>query len=134
MLFPRPKFLKRQPYIDSKRMALQGHSMGGYEVNYLITKTKWFTAAVSAAGVVDFVSSSGVPMSSGLDWHSMFEIGQLRMGTSIWQNIPAYIRSSPIFGADKVGTPLLMMHNKKDPAVNWSTNSLQFFTGLRQAR
>jgi dipeptidyl aminopeptidase/acylaminoacyl peptidase len=33
--------------IDTKHIGLIGHSFGGYETNYIITKTKIFAAAVS---------------------------------------------------------------------------------------
>lgn len=126
------RMLSQKPYVDAKKMGIQGHSWGGYEVNYIVTRTGLFAAAASAAGPADFVSSSGIPMVGGMDWHGMVEYGQNRMGATIWENTPAYIRNSPVFHADKVTTPLLIMHNKKDPIVDWSTNGLQFFTHLRR--
>lgn len=126
------KMMAQQPYVDAKRMGIQGHSWGGYEVNALVTQTGLFAAAASAAGKADLVSSSGIPKVGGMDWHDMIEVGQCRMGVSIWENTAAYLRNSPVYGADKVTTPLLIMHNKKDPVVDWSTDGLQFFTHLRR--
>ena len=42
-----------------------------------------------------------------------------------------YIENSPIFRADKVTTPLLMLHNRKDASVSW-WQGIEFFTGLRR--
>ncbi len=125
------KMIGQQPWADEKRMGIQGHSWGGYEVNYLITCTGIFVAAASAAGPTEFISASGIPKSDGRDSHPSIEYGQNRMGSSIWDDIPAYIKNSPLFGADKVSTPLLMMHNKLDVAVDWF-QGLRFFTGLRR--
>jgi len=125
------EIMSQKPFIDSTKMGIQGHSFGGYEVNYLITRTGMFAAAASAAGYSDLISAAGIPTSMGNDWHSYIKSGPTQMGTSIWENKEAYIENSPVFGADKVTTPLLMMHNKRDPVVDWSSQGIGFFTGLR---
>src|SRR6266542_370002 len=51
--------MAQKEWVDRNRMGIQGHSFGGYEVNYLITRTKFFAAAASAAGPSDWVSYSG---------------------------------------------------------------------------
>jgi len=42
-----------------------------------------------------------------------------------------YIENSPIFHADKVNTPLMIMHNDKDGAVPW-WQGIEYFTDLRR--
>jgi dipeptidyl aminopeptidase/acylaminoacyl peptidase len=53
------------------------------------------------------------------------------MGQTLWENRKLYIDRSPIFNADKITTPLLMMHNDKDGACAFA-DAVQFFTALRR--
>jgi len=125
------EMLKRLPWVEGKHMAIQGHSFGGFEVNYLITRTNMFAAAAEAAGQSDMVSGAGSGAFGVTAGHSFTELGSYRMGVSIWQNPQAYIRNSPVFNADKISTPLLMMHNKKDSNVPW-LQAVELFTALRR--
>ena len=125
------KYLSKYSWVDSKKMALQGHSFGGYEVNYLITKTNMFSAACSASGLSDFVSFYGSVMNNGLTAQYLCETDQLRIGSSLWENGAAYIRNSPIFSANKVSTPLLMLSNKQD-GFGLFSQGVEFFNALRR--
>jgi dienelactone hydrolase len=124
--------IRRKPWVDPNRMGIQGHSFGGYEVNYLVTRTKLFTAAASAAGLSDLVSSA-MSFLGELTGYTHVELGQLRMGTTFWQTPKNYIVNSPFFYANKVVTPLLIMHNKNDGGVLWQ-QSLGFFSALRRLK
>jgi acetyl esterase/lipase len=42
-----------------------------------------------------------------------------------------YIENSPLFAADRIQTPLLMLHNDQDGAVPW-TEGVQLFAALRR--
>jgi dipeptidyl aminopeptidase/acylaminoacyl peptidase len=53
------------------------------------------------------------------------------MGGTLWQKPISYIENSPIFKADKVTTPLLIMHNPKDGLVPFS-QGMEFFAALRR--
>jgi dipeptidyl aminopeptidase/acylaminoacyl peptidase len=125
--------MSEKPFVDKQRMGLQGHSFGGYEVNYLITKTDIFSAASSAAGVSDMISNALDEYAAGCAGPQFTETRQNRMGTSMWNNQMSYISNSPIFYANQVKTPLLMMHCKRDGAVPWS-QSVKLFTALRRLR
>jgi len=122
--------LSRKPWVDMKRLGLQGHSFGGYEVNYILTKTNLFAAACSANAVVDVISMSGQLLDNS-GYQGFFELGQGRMGATLWQRPGLYIKESPIFGADKVSTPLLVLHNSLDNAVYFS-QAAEWFTALRR--
>jgi dienelactone hydrolase len=122
--------MKSKPWVDGSRMGIQGHSFGGFEANLLVTKTNLFAAAASAAGATDMVSNDGEASFGGCAGQSYTETGQYRMKVPVVENLPAYIRNSAVLGADKVTTPLLMMHCKKDPAVPWG-QAVEFFTALR---
>ncbi|MDE3214031.1 MAG: S9 family peptidase, partial [Bacteroidota bacterium] len=119
-------------WIDSARMGLQGHSWGGYEVNYIVTRTNLFKAAVSASGLSDLPSSTyNLHYQTGESDQYVSETGQVRMGFPVWRNPEAYIRNSPLFHADKVSTPILIMSNQNDNKVPW-TQGIEWFTALRR--
>jgi dipeptidyl aminopeptidase/acylaminoacyl peptidase len=128
------KYLSRMSYIDAKKIGLQGHSFGGFQTNYLITHSNLFAAAVEGAGVVNSISRYGsINGASGASSNLMYETGQGRMGATLWERPDCYIENSPILKADKVTTPLLIMHNKNDMNVPWS-QAVELFTALRRLR
>jgi len=136
------QFLKKLPYVDGGRMGLQGPSFGGYETNFIVTHSKLFTAAIESAGASDLISKyssitsntcgkitpGGCPLAAGDDV-DFYENGQGRMGSTIWDQKERYINESPIFDADQVVTPLMMINNKNDAAVAW-TQGVELFTAL----
>ena len=60
-----------------------------------------------------------------------YERTQSRLGGSLWEARSRYIENSPIFWADKIETPVLMMHNDNDGAVPWY-QGIEFFVALRR--
>ena len=125
--------LAKRPYVDAKKIGLQGFSFGADETNLIVTHSKLFAAAVSASGIGDFVSGYGSLAGDGTVLQQLFEggTGQMRMGASLWERPDFYIKNSAILDADKVTTPLLMMQTKKD-GVSPFANAVEFFTGLRR--
>lgn len=124
-------YLSKMPFVDRTKMGIQGFSFGGLITNYIITHSKLFAAACSAAGVSDFVSFYGALTNSGSSNQTRFEIGQVRIGANLWKKRELYIDNSAIFSADKVKTPLLMMHTTHDGAVPFA-QAIEFFTALRR--
>ena len=57
-----------------------------------------------------------------LHWTQSFkgfhEGASYRLGRSLWNSPEIYIKNLPIFYADRVTTPFLMMNNKLDGAVD----------------
>lgn len=124
--------LIQQGGVDAKRIALQGHSWGGYEAAYLITKTNMFKCAEAGAAVVNMTSAyGGIRWESGVSRHFQYEHQQSRIGGSLWEKPMLYLENSPLFYLNKVQTPVLIMHNDKDGAVPWE-QGIEFFTGLRR--
>lgn len=119
------KMLMKFPWVDSKRIGIQGHSWGSTQTNYLVTHTDIFAAAVSSCGTSDMISDYAV-------WPSWVEapMQQGRMGTYPSGNVSAYIKNSPVLFANKVSTPLLLMYNRSD-AYNYYQGA-EFYTGLRR--
>jgi hypothetical protein len=126
------KFLSELPFVDAKRMGLSGHSFGGFETNYVITHSNLFAAALADAGPTNFVSQYGnYELRAGLSLQGVIEKQQIRMGATLWQRPDAYIENSPIFQADKVTTPVLLVNNKLDGVVHFD-QGVQFFSALRR--
>jgi dipeptidyl aminopeptidase/acylaminoacyl peptidase len=122
--------LARMPWVNGKKMGIQGHSFGGYETNYIVTHTGLFAAACAASAVCDLISWDGSVTQIGYPKYSS-ERGQVRMGGTLWDIPKNYIRNSPIFYADKVKTPLLIMNNKADQIVPFE-QGVEFFMALRR--
>jgi dipeptidyl aminopeptidase/acylaminoacyl peptidase len=119
-------------YIDPKRIGIQGQSWGGYQVAYMVTESNMFAAACAGAPVSNMFSAyGGIRWGSGLVRQFQYEKTQSRIGGTPWNSTLRYLENSPVFFADKVKTPVLMMHNDKDGAVPW-WQSIEFFTALRR--
>jgi dipeptidyl aminopeptidase/acylaminoacyl peptidase len=126
------KHLSKMPWVDSTKMAIQGQSWGGYQVAYLVTRTKMFAAAGAGAPVANMTSAyGGIRWGSGLNRQFQYERSQSRIGYTLWEKPELYIKNSPLFKADKVATPLLLMHNDADGAVPWY-QGIEYFTALRR--
>ncbi len=128
------KYLSKLPYIDSKHMGLQGHSRGGWETNFLVTNTNLFAAAMSSSGFCNYTNLyNGVKVGSrsGVSRQVAFEKMYQRIGATLWEKPELYIENSPVFKADKVTTPVLMMSNMDDDDVPFE-QGVQFFTALRR--
>ncbi len=119
-------------FVDEKHIGVQGHSWGGYQAAYLITRTNMFAVAEAGAPVVNMISAyGGVRWESGLSRMFQYEKTQSRLGGSLWEKPMLYLENSPIFFADKVQTPVLMMHNDGDGAVPWY-QGIEFYMALRR--
>ncbi len=124
--------LIQKGFVDKDNIGLQGHSWGGYQVAYMITRTNLFKCAESGAPVVNMFSAyGGIRWGSGLSRMFQYENTQSRIGGTIWDKPLRYLENSPIFFLDKVETPLLILHNDKDGAVPWY-QGIEMFVGLRR--
>ena len=102
--------MRKKSWVDGKHMGIRGHSWGGYEVNYLITRTKIFALAAKAAGPVDLVSLCGGFRFLGGDSHGFTELGQNRMGSSLWENPSAHcLKNSSVFRLTRLPRQLMFM-------------------------
>lgn len=119
-------------FIDKDRIGVQGHSWGGYQIAYLITKTNIFRCAESGAPVVNMPSAyGGIRWETGLVRQFQYEHSQSRIGGTIWEYPLRYIENSPLFFLDKVQTPVLIMANDADGHVPWY-QGIEFFTAMRR--
>lgn len=123
---------RRYPWIDRESIGIDGQSWGGYQTAYLITRTDMFACAGSGAPVANMTSAyGGIRWESGDSRQSQYEQGQSRIGGDLWNMTNQYIANSPVFFADRVETPLLIMHNDADGAVPWY-QGIELFMALRR--
>lgn len=124
--------LAKNTWVDRDNMAIQGQSWGGYQVAYLVTRTNMFKAAGSGAPVSNMFSAyGGIRWETGRSRQYQYEQTQSRIGATMWEAPELYKENSPVFFADKVKTPLLIMHNDKDGAVPWY-QGIEYFMALRR--
>lgn len=124
------QYMSTKPWVNSKKMGIQGGSFGGFETNYLVTHTNLFAAACASAAISDMVSKSGF-VTNGISEQGYVQYGQYRMGASLWERPDIYVKNSPVIASAKVTTPLLMMQATNDPTCTIE-NALEFFTALRR--
>jgi len=121
-----------QGYIDPKRIGIQGHSWGGYQITHLITRTNLFAAVQAGASVSNMISAyGGIRWGSGMVRQFQYEKTQSRIGAPPWDAPLQFIENSPIFWVEKVQTPYLTIHNDADDAVPWY-QGIEFITALRR--
>jgi dipeptidyl aminopeptidase/acylaminoacyl peptidase len=118
--------------VDAKNVAIHGHSWGGYQTSFLITQTNIFKAAAAGAPLTNMISMySLIYWNSGGTNQAIFEASQGRLTPGYWDNWDAFTRNSPIYHIKKVQTPLLLLHNDKDGAVDY-TQGIEYYNGLRR--
>ena len=119
-------------FVDENNIGIQGHSWGGYQIAYMVTQTNRFKAAEAGAAVVNMTSAySGIRWGTGLPRQFQYEHSQSRIGGSLWEYPMRYLENSPVFHADKIQTPLLLINNDEDDAVPWY-QGIEFYLALRR--
>lgn len=119
-------------FVDDERIGLQGQSWGGYQTAFLITQTDKYAAAMAGAPVSNMTSAyGGIRWGSGYSRMFQYERTQSRLGKDLWSARDRYINNSPVFFANQVNTPLLIMHNDNDGAVPWY-QGIEYFVALRR--
>ncbi|MCM2369089.1 S9 family peptidase [Aporhodopirellula aestuarii] len=131
-ILPGVDHLVAQGFVDNDRIGMQGHSWGGYQTAYLVTQTDRFACAEAGAPVSNMTSAyGGIRWSTGMSRMFQYERTQSRIGEDLWSAREKYIANSPLFFADKINTPLLILHNDQDGAVPWY-QGIELFVALRR--
>ncbi|MEC8207134.1 MAG: prolyl oligopeptidase family serine peptidase, partial [Pseudomonadota bacterium] len=86
-------------------------SYGGFMTMLLATKTDMFSASISHAGI------SNITSYWGQGWWGYLYSGEASKNSFPWNNAKLYSEHSPVFNADKVKTPLLLIHGDADTNV-----------------
>lgn len=119
--------------IDETKIGIHGHSWGGYQTSFLITQTNMFKAAAAGAPLTDMISMYNlIYKNTGTSNGAIFEASQGRL-LPPWENWEAYNRNSPLYHVKKVNTPLLLLHNDADGAVDF-TQGIEYYNALRRLK
>lgn len=131
-IVPGIQMLNARGYVDMTKLGIAGQSWGGYQAAYMITQTPLFRAAMLGAPVANMTSAyGGIRWESGVARPFQYERGQSRIGGDPWRYPMRYIENSPLFFADRIRTPVLIMSNDADGAVPWY-QGIEMFVALRR--
>ncbi len=116
--------LVRRGVADRDRLFLYSSSNGASAVDQLLTQTRAFRAAVSHAGVSNWLGYYQMRHPLGDETIPGF-LG----GRTPADSLELYRRISPVFQVDKIVTPLLLVIGEKDTRYNDTT---RFYEALRK--
>jgi dipeptidyl aminopeptidase/acylaminoacyl peptidase len=111
---------------DPDRIAVVGQSDGGFATLGLLTQTARFRSAIASAGFSDLTSlygtfygqyrhgDAGPPQKGQVLRMLQMEKGVFGLGGPPWAHSDTYRAESPLLYADKVQTPLMLVHGDLD--------------------
>lgn len=118
------KFTADHKFINKDKIGCIGASYGGFTTMLLQTRTDIFAAAISHAGISDITSYWG-------EGYWGYSYSTNASGHSYpWNNRKLYVEQSPLFAADKVTTPILLLHGSVDTNVPLG-ESIQMYQALK---
>jgi dipeptidyl aminopeptidase/acylaminoacyl peptidase len=101
--------VSKQYPIDTRRIGIRGHSYGGYMTMWAETRTRRFAAAVTGAGLSNWLSYYGL---NDIDeWMIPF------FGASVYDDPVVYAKSDPMLFVKAVKTPTLILVGDRDGEV-----------------
>ncbi|CAI8211014.1 MAG: Dipeptidyl-peptidase 5 [Flavobacteriaceae bacterium] len=86
-------------YVDPERVAVGGHSYGAFMVANLLSHSNLFAAGIARSGAYN---------------RTLTPFGFQSESRSYWEAPEVYYRMSPFMHADKMKTPLLLIHGEAD--------------------
>ena len=118
------QFCKEHPFVDAAKIGCLGASYGGFMTMYLQTRTDIFAAAVSHAGISNVTSYWG-------EGYWGYGYNAVAAADSYpWNNPDLFVKQGALFNADKINTPLLLLHGTVDTNVPIG-ESIQLFNALK---
>ena len=118
------KFLAAHTFVDPRRVGCIGASYGGFMTMLLLTRTDIFAAGIAHAGISSISSYWGEGFWGY--WYNAISAAR----SFPWNRKDIYVNQSPLFHADKITTPLLLLHGSDDTNVP-PGESTQLFTALK---
>jgi len=109
--------------LDPNRSAVAGGSYGGFMTNWIITHVDKFRAAVTQRSICDWVSMYGT---TDIGWYFVED----QLCCTPWRGRELCIEKSPLYLADRVKTPTLIIHSIEDYRT-WLDQGILFFTALK---
>jgi dipeptidyl aminopeptidase/acylaminoacyl peptidase len=105
------KFVEAHPFIDGDRIGNIGASYGGFMTMHLATLTDLYAASISHAGI------SALTSYWGFGWWGYGYSGIASRDSFPWNNPELYVGQSPVYSADQITTPLLLVTGDSDTNV-----------------
>ena len=104
-------YVAKTQRIDAKRLGVTGYSYGGFLTNWVITQTPRFAAAITGAGISNWISdyaTSDIPRTKESEFYG-----------APWEPEGRKLleRQSPVYYANKVVTPTMFIHGEADLRV-----------------
>ena len=118
------EFCKQHSFVDAEKIGCLGASYGGFMTQYLQTRTDIFAAAVSHAGISNVTSYWG----EGYWGYSYNSVAAAQ--SFPWKDPELFTQQGSLFNADKIHTPLLLLHGTVDTNVPIG-ESIQLFNALK---
>ncbi len=118
------QFLDDHEFIDRGSVGCIGASYGGFMTMLLQTRTDIFAAAISHAGISSIASYWGEGY-----WGYLYS-SVATANSFPWNNKKLYVEQSALFNADKINTPMLLLHGEDDTNVP-PGESIQLYTALK---
>ncbi len=118
------RFVAAHSFIDGERIGNIGASYGGFMTMHLATLTDLYAASISHAGI------SAITSYWGQGWWGFGYSGIASRGSFPWNNQDLYVGQSPVYHADRVTTPLLLVTGDSDTNVP-PGESHNMFTALK---
>ena len=118
------KFVAAHDFVSQDRIGNIGASYGGFMTMYLATKTDLFAASISHAGI------SALTSYWGEGWWGYAYSGIASRDSFPWNNRELYVEHSPVYNADKINTPMLLLHGEADTNVPVGESD-NMFTALK---
>lgn len=104
-------------YIDRNRVAVGGHSYGAFMVANLLSHSDLFAAGIARSGAYN---------------RTLTPFGFQREERSYWEAPEVYNTMSPFMHADKMKTPLLLVHGEADNnSGTYPMQSERYFNALK---
>lgn len=104
------EYMKRQPFVNTRRMGVMGGSYGGYMTNWIVGHCHDFAGAITDRCVSNLVSMAG--NSDFIDLPDDYFPG------NFWDRPEARWDQSPIKYFGNVKTPMLIIHSEGDLRCN----------------
>lgn len=114
------------------KIALMGTSFGGYETNFIMTRTNLFCTAITGASVFDLQSwylSIGNATRKAEIWR--YESQQWRMEKSLFEDRQAYVDNSPASFVEHINAPMLIWAGENDRTID-PHQSIALYLALRR--
>ena len=127
--------------IDDSMIAVSGHSFGAYNALSLAVSELNFHAVIASAVIANPISGygqfSGAWRFGSLEIQrvrmALYELGQFGFGTPPWSAKERYIRNTPIFFAENIDAPVMLIQGDLD-SISMSQSEEMFTALSRQGK